>query len=281
MNVKTILAAKRRNLGGDIVSIEPTANLAAAAKLLSAHRIGAVVILGAGGRLAGILSERDIVRALSEHGAAALDLTVGQVMTRNVATCDDDESVASIMERMTAGKFRHMPVIADGQLTGLISIGDVVKHRVEEIESESEAMRDYIRTAWPASTCAEFARLRERGHGLVDRIERFCRGLAAGLYSFGGAMKIEPADIAQTRADEDIGRIACKPRPRDAVLHNVESLHHYGRQSRSAAPAEELPAQRPLAAEHPAKTIGLWRLRRNIVLVRAVICDDRAAAEQV
>src|SRR5262245_62949554 len=92
MNVKTILAANRRNLGGDIVSIEPTANLAAAAKLLSAHRIGAVVILGAGGRLAGILSERDIVRALSEHGAAALDLTVGQVMTRNVATCDDDES---------------------------------------------------------------------------------------------------------------------------------------------------------------------------------------------
>jgi CBS domain-containing protein len=115
--------------------------------LLSAHRIGAVVILGAGGRLAGILSERDIVRALSEHGAAALDLTVGQVMTRNVATCADDESVASIMERMTAGKFRHMPVISDGQLTGLISIGDVVKHRVEEIESESEAMRDYIRTA--------------------------------------------------------------------------------------------------------------------------------------
>jgi len=97
--------------------------------------------------LAGIMSERDIVRALSEHGAAALDLTVGQVMTRNVATCAGDESVASIMERMTAGKFRHMPVIADGQLTGLISIGDVVKHRVEEIETESEAMRDYIRTA--------------------------------------------------------------------------------------------------------------------------------------
>jgi CBS domain-containing protein len=115
--------------------------------LLSARRIGAVVILGAGGRVAGILSERDIVRALSDHGAAALNLPVGQVMTRNVATCAGDESVASIMERMTAGKFRHMPVVADGKLTGLISIGDVVKHRVEEIESESEAMRDYIRTA--------------------------------------------------------------------------------------------------------------------------------------
>jgi CBS domain-containing protein len=147
MNVKTVLAAKQRNLGGDIVSIEPTADLAAAAKLLSTHRIGAVVILGAGGRLAGILSERDIVRSLSEHGAAALSLPVGQVMTRNVATCTGEESVASIMERMTAGKFRHMPVITDGQLTGLISIGDVVKHRVEEVEGESEAMRDYIRTA--------------------------------------------------------------------------------------------------------------------------------------
>ena len=147
MNVKAILAAKKRNLGGDIVCIEPTADLAAAAKLLSAHRIGAVLIRGAGGRLAGILSERDIVRALSEHGAGALALPVGQVMTRDVATCGEDDTVASIMERMTAGKFRHMPVVANGKLAGLISIGDVVKQRVEEIESESEAMRDYIRTA--------------------------------------------------------------------------------------------------------------------------------------
>ena len=95
MNVKAILAAKKRNLGGDIVSIEPTANLAAAAKSLSAHRIGAVLIRGAAGRLAGILSERDIVRALSEHGADALALPVGQVMTREVTTCGEDDSVAS------------------------------------------------------------------------------------------------------------------------------------------------------------------------------------------
>ncbi len=149
MNVKAILAAKVRNLGGDIdiVCIEPTADLAAAAKLLSKHRIGAVVIRGAGEHLAGILSERDIVRALSEHGANALALPVGQEMTRNVATCGEDDTVATIMERMTAGKFRHMPVIVKGKLAGLISIGDVVKQRVEEIESESEAMRDYIRTA--------------------------------------------------------------------------------------------------------------------------------------
>ena len=144
MNVKAILAAKK--LGGDIISIEPTADLATAAKLLSKHRIGSVVILGAGERLVGILSERDIVRALSEQGAGALALPVGQVMTRDVATCGEDDTVASIMERMTAGRFRHMPVVANGRLVGLISIGDVVKHRVEEIEAESEAMRDYIRT---------------------------------------------------------------------------------------------------------------------------------------
>ncbi len=143
MNVKAILAAK----GGDIVSIEPTADLAAAAKLLSAHRIGAVLIRGAGGRLAGILSERDIVRAIAEQGAAALMSSVGQVMTRNVATCGEEDSIARIMERMTEGKFRHMPVLAKGEPIGLVSIGDVVKQRVGEIEQESEAMRDYIRTA--------------------------------------------------------------------------------------------------------------------------------------
>ena len=143
MNVKAILATK----GGDTVCIEPTADLAAAVQLLSKHRIGAVVIRGPGERLAGILSERDIVRALSEHGGEALALPVGQVMTRNVATCDEDDTVATIMERMTTGKFRHMPVITKGRLAGLISIGDVVKQRVEEIERESEAMRDYIQTA--------------------------------------------------------------------------------------------------------------------------------------
>ena len=143
MNVKAILAAK----GGDVISIEPTATLEAAAKLLTAHRIGAVVIRGAGGRLAGILSERDIVRAISEHGVAALNEPVGQIMTRNVTTCREDESIAGIMELMTQGKFRHMPVVEQGQLIGLISIGDVVKQRVEEIERESEAMRDYIRSA--------------------------------------------------------------------------------------------------------------------------------------
>jgi CBS domain-containing protein len=143
MNVKTILAAK----GGDITSVEPTADLAAAVKLLATHRIGALVVRGAGGRLAGILSERDIVRALAESGAEALGLPVGKVMTREVETCGENDTVASLMERMTTGKFRHMPVVEQGRLVGLISIGDVVKQRVEEFERESEAMRDYIRTA--------------------------------------------------------------------------------------------------------------------------------------
>jgi CBS domain-containing protein len=143
MNVKAILAAK----GGDVICIEPTATLAAAAQLLTKHRIGAVVILGAGGRLSGILSERDIVRALAEQGGEALAQPVAQVMTRNVLTCGEDDSIADLMERMTAQKFRHLPVIANGKLVGLVSIGDVVKQRVGEVESESQAMRDYIRSA--------------------------------------------------------------------------------------------------------------------------------------
>jgi len=147
MNVKAILAAKTRNSGGDIIDIEPKADLAAAAKLLAECRIGAVVIRGAGGHLAGILSERDIVRAIAEHGAAALSLPVSQVMTREVETCRPEDSIADLMERMTAGKFRHMPVMSEGKLAGLVSIGDVVKQRVGEIESESEAMRDYIQSA--------------------------------------------------------------------------------------------------------------------------------------
>jgi len=143
MNVASILSAK----GGDVVTIEPNATLAIAAKLLSERKIGAVLILGAGERVAGILSERDIVRALAARGAPALDEPVGQSMTRNVITCGKDDPIASVMERMTQGKFRHLPVVEQDKLAGIISIGDVVKYRLGEIEEESEAMRDYIRTA--------------------------------------------------------------------------------------------------------------------------------------
>lgn len=143
MIVKDILAVK----GGDVIAIEPTADLAAAAKLLSKHRIGAVLIRGAGGRLAGILSERDIVRTMAERGADALTQTVGQVMTREVFTCVEEDTCAGVMEMMTARKFRHLPVLRKGELVGLISIGDVVRQRVDEIERDADAMREYIRTA--------------------------------------------------------------------------------------------------------------------------------------
>ena len=143
MKVKDILATK----GADVVGIEPTATLQSAATLLAQKKIGAVVIRGAGGRLAGILSERDIVRAVAKQGAAALELPVGQAMTREVITCTEDDTCAEIMERMTSRKFRHLPVLRDNALVGLISIGDVVKQRVEEIERETDAMRDYIQTA--------------------------------------------------------------------------------------------------------------------------------------
>jgi CBS domain-containing protein len=141
MLVKNILVGKR----GNVVTIEPTADLNAAVKLLAERRIGAVVILGADHRIVGILSERDIVRALAEHGPTVLNESVAQVMTRDVKTCSENDTIDGLMGRMTTGKFRHMPVVEQGKLIGIVSIGDVVKHRVEEIEHEAEALRDYVR----------------------------------------------------------------------------------------------------------------------------------------
>ena len=141
MLVKNILVGKR----GDVVTIEPTANLTAAVKLLAERRIGAVVILGADNRIVGILSERDIVRVLAEHGPTVLNQPVGQVMTRDVKTCSEEDTIGGLMSRMTTGKFRHMPVVEQRKLIGIVSIGDVVKYRVEEIEHEAEALRDYVR----------------------------------------------------------------------------------------------------------------------------------------
>jgi CBS domain-containing protein len=143
MTVKAILA----NKGPDVVTIDPTATLADAAKLLAQHRIGAALVLGIEGRVAGILSERDIVRALAERGAAVLTERVDQVMTRKVITCGEGDTVAQVMEQMTGGKFRHLPVVEQGKLIGIVSIGDIVKHRLHEIESESNALREYILTA--------------------------------------------------------------------------------------------------------------------------------------
>ena len=109
-----------------------------------ASRIGAVVILGADHRIIGILSERDIVRALAEHGPIALNKPISQFMTRDVKTCSEDDTVGNLMGYMTAGKFRHMPVVQKESLIGIVSIGDVVKNRIEEIALEGEALRQYI-----------------------------------------------------------------------------------------------------------------------------------------
>jgi CBS domain-containing protein len=143
MTVGIILAAK----GREVVTIEPSASLGEAVGLLAQRRIGAALVLGADRRIIGIISERDIVRVLAAGGAAALDEPVSQTMTRKVETCTESETVVSIMERMTAGKFRHVPVVDQGRLVGVVSIGDIVKHRLQEMERESVAMRDYIQTA--------------------------------------------------------------------------------------------------------------------------------------
>jgi CBS domain-containing protein len=128
------------------MSVEPDAKLAVAVKLLGEKKIGAVLVMNQS-RLEGILSERDIVRVIGDRGAAALEEPVSQVMTRKVVTCKETDTVAELMEMMTEGKFRHLPVTDNGKVVGLISIGDIVKRRVQEYESEQEALRDYIKTA--------------------------------------------------------------------------------------------------------------------------------------
>jgi CBS domain-containing protein len=143
MTVKAILSRK----GSDVVTAEPTATLADAVKLLDARRIGALVVTGPEHRIIGILSERDIVRTLAEKGTAALNSPISEAMTRKVVTCTITDTVAELMEHMTEGKFRHVPVVDQGRLSGIVSIGDVVKWRLHEMEEESNALRDYIRTA--------------------------------------------------------------------------------------------------------------------------------------
>ena len=142
MTVRAILDTK----GHDILSVGPDEKLSAAVKILSDRRIGAVLVMSGGG-IEGILSERDIVRVIGERGAAVLDEPVSSVMTRKVVSCREKDTVSSIMERMTTGKFRHLPVVEDDKVVGLISIGDVVKWRVKEFENDQEALQNYIKTA--------------------------------------------------------------------------------------------------------------------------------------
>jgi CBS domain-containing protein len=142
MTVRAILDSK----GRQIQSVEAEVKLSAAITVLAERKIGAVLVMNKG-RIEGILSERDIVRALADHGAGVLDQPVGAVMTRKVVSCRQSDTVAAIMETMTVGKFRHLPVVDDGRVVGVISIGDIVKWRLGEYEAEQAAMRDYIKTA--------------------------------------------------------------------------------------------------------------------------------------
>jgi CBS domain-containing protein len=143
MTVSTILAGKSR----EVFTLPPHRTMHEAAGILSERKIGAVMIMGADGRIKGILSERDIVRALGKHGAAALEDPVSSHMTSKVVTCGEHQTVAEVMEMMTNGRFRHMPVMHDTKLIGIISIGDVVKHKIAEAEAESRSLRDYIQMA--------------------------------------------------------------------------------------------------------------------------------------
>lgn len=142
MNVATILKVK----GRAVSTARPDTALLDITQKLAAKRIGAIVIVGESGRVAGIISERDVIRALAERGVEALNLPVADIMTRNVITCQESSPVDELMELMTKGRFRHLPVMEDDALVGIISIGDVVKNHIAEVEMEVSAMRGYLAT---------------------------------------------------------------------------------------------------------------------------------------
>ncbi|MFZ5709117.1 MAG: CBS domain-containing protein [Pseudomonadota bacterium] len=141
MSVSQILRSKG---AGGVVTVKPGSTVAAAAELLSSMRIGAVIVSPDGERVEGILSERDIVRELGKRGGAVLSERVEQLMTQNLVTCAPDDRADTVLERMTEGRFRHMPVVVGGQMVGLISIGDVVKARLAELAMEKEALTGMI-----------------------------------------------------------------------------------------------------------------------------------------
>tara|TARA_Y100000813_G_C23947038_1_gene250818 strand:- start:18 stop:455 length:438 start_codon:yes stop_codon:yes gene_type:complete len=140
MNVKHILERK----GSAVTTIKPSATIAEAARLLAEARIGAIVVSEDGAGIDGILSERDIVRVIGTDGPAMLDRPVSAAMTANVVTCKPEDRLNVLMSMMTQRRIRHLPVVDNGRMTGVISIGDVVKERMDEIEADAAAMRDYI-----------------------------------------------------------------------------------------------------------------------------------------
>ncbi|MCW2308454.1 CBS domain-containing protein [Rhodobium gokarnense] len=142
MTVAAILSDK----GREVITASPEATLSEVCETLAARKIGAIVLTGEGGSIAGIVSERDVVRAVANGGAGALETAAADHMTRSVVTCSPQETINEVMERMTQGRFRHLPVMEGGALVGVISIGDVVKIRIAMAEQEAAEMRSYITT---------------------------------------------------------------------------------------------------------------------------------------
>ena len=142
MFVSTIIADK----GSEVVTVAPASTVAELAGRLAERRIGAVVVCDPDGNIAGIISERDIVTALAQHGAAALSGRVAELMSLQVATCELEDTLEHVMQVMTARRIRHLPVMENGRMVGLVSIGDVVKHLIAETRHEAEALRQYIAT---------------------------------------------------------------------------------------------------------------------------------------
>jgi CBS domain-containing protein len=143
MNVETIL----RNKGNWVATIRPDATIADAVNMLHRERIGAIVVSEDGNSVDGILSERDVVNALADSGAALLARRVDDIMTRNVITCEPGDTVGGLMAEMTNRRIRHFPVVADGRLCGIVSIGDLVKNRLDEVEFEAQSLRSFIASA--------------------------------------------------------------------------------------------------------------------------------------
>jgi CBS domain-containing protein len=138
------IAAILKHKGKQVSAVAPTATIASVTQELAARRIGAVLVMDAADRLLGIVSERDIVASLAEHGAATLEMTAGQLMTRAVTTATPGTTVAEAMGIMTAGRFRHLPVVEHGALLGIVSIGDVVKARIMQQEHEVDTLKAYV-----------------------------------------------------------------------------------------------------------------------------------------
>lgn len=143
MYVRDILSGK----GGRVTTVKPDTTVAATSRLLSQHRIGAVLVTDTADSIVGIISERDIVRGLAGHGATVAELSVADLMTRDVRTCSPGDTIADIMGVMTTQRIRHLPVLEDGRLAGIVSIGDVVKHRLDEAKLEVDSLRDYVLAA--------------------------------------------------------------------------------------------------------------------------------------